>query len=102
MHGDKRLREAVWTQKERLAAMIANGEEAPNCRMQKRLNRALIEAKLAEEGRRLAAEQWEATNNAVGEVEEEIEVEDTTAAMDGFAISQKLPWEEDLADRTRD
>jgi hypothetical protein len=82
--------------------MIANGEDAPSHRMQKKLDRARLEAKKAEEERRLNAQQWEAIENAVGEVEEEIEVEDTTAAMDDFAISQKLPWEEDLVDRTRD
>jgi hypothetical protein len=42
-------------------------------------------------------------NDAVGEVEEEIEMEDTTAALDELAVgqAQKLAWTEDLADRTR-
>lgn len=41
-------------------------------------------------------------NDVMGEVEDEIEAEGTTAAMGEFAISQQQPWQGNLANRTRD
>lgn len=102
MAGDKRLREMVWTQAERIAMMMASGEKAPSRKMQKKLNNARHEARMAEEERRLEAAQRKAINDAVEEVEEEIEVDDAAAAMGGVAIGQKQPWEQHLADRTKD
>jgi hypothetical protein len=39
--------------------------------------------------------------SAVAVVEEEMEVEDTTAAMQQTEIGARKPWEEELADRTK-
>jgi hypothetical protein len=100
--GDRRLRQIVWTKDERVNKMIDNGEEAPSHKLAKRMEQLLAERKSAEEERKPAEQQWKAMNDAVGKIEEEIEVEDTTTAMDKVAIGQKMPWEEDLVDRTRD
>jgi hypothetical protein len=92
MEGDDRLRQIVWTEQERLDF---GGEKAATLshRTKKKLARA----------RRDGTQKWKAMNDAVGEVEEEIEMEDTTAALDELAVgqAQKLAWTEDLADRTR-
>jgi hypothetical protein len=105
MQGDRRLRQIVWTKDERVNKMIDNGEEAPSApshKLAKGMEQLLAERKSAEEERKLAEQQWKAMDDAVGEVEEEIEVEDITTAMDKVAIGQKMPWGEDLVDRTRD
>lgn len=61
MEGDKRLRQIVWTERERLAKMVANGEEAPNYKLaikldkfRQELKEAEEEAKKTEEERKLA------------------------------------------------
>jgi hypothetical protein len=102
MEGDKRLRQIVWTERERLAKMVVNGEEAPNYKLAIKLDKFRQELKEAEEERKLAQQQWKEIKAAMDDVEEEIEVDDTTAAMGGLAISQQQPWKGDLADRNRE
>lgn len=102
MEGDAKLRTNLWSQEERFEMMSANGERPSGQKMGARFDR-WQQAKIAEEEERnLEARRWKSMNDAMDDVQEEIEVEDTTAAMDGFAISQQLPWQENLADRTRD
>ena len=102
MEGDQKLRSIVWTQRERDVMMLEIGERPKSKKGNMKLERTRREIEAEEEERRTTAEQWKSMNEAVGEVEEEIEIDDTTAAMDGFAISQQVPWQGDLADRTRD
>lgn len=113
MKGQERLRQIVWSQNERIAMLVASEEAAPSAKMRRKVQRARqeaaraerqrkLEAQMAEEERKLEAQRWKGMNDAMDDVEEEIEVEDTTAAMGGIVIGQKMPWKEDLVDRTRD
>lgn len=116
MEGDKELRQIVWTQDERIRMLMASGERAPSQKMQKKLVEAIIEARLLEEARQRAREErkreqeereraqaeWQSIKDAVGGVDEEIVDEDAAAVIDGVAISEKQPWEENLVDRTRE
>lgn len=68
-----------------------------------RSKRALArERKAAEEEGKSALEQWSEAREAVGKVEDDMEVDDTAAAMSQVEIGQKQPWESDLVDRTKD
>jgi len=102
MEGDRKLRTIVWSQRERDEMMLESGEIPSGRKAKMKLERTRREIESEQEEQRLAAEQWKSMNDAVGEVEGEIEMEDTTAAMDETAISQKLPWQGELADRTKD
>lgn len=102
MEGDKKLRSIVWSHRERDEMMLESGESPMSKTGKKKLERTRREIEAEEEERRLAAEQWKGMNDAMGEVEDEIEVEATTAAMGEVAISQQQPWQGNLADRTRD
>lgn len=109
MEGDAKLRTNLWSQDERFEIMAANGERPSSKKTGGRFDRweqgkiAEEERKKAEEEeRKLAQQQWKEIKDAMKDVEEEIEVDDTTAAMGGFAISQQQPWKGDLADRTRE
>lgn len=116
MEGDQKLREIVWTQRERVAMLAASGQPAPSRKMQKLVDEAILEARLLEEERQRvreererereeqerAQEEWKSMKEAVGGVDEEIVDEDAAAVIDGVAISEKQPWEESLVDRTRE
>lgn len=55
-----------------------------------------------EEEERSALGQCGEARDAVGEVEDEMEIDDTAAAISQVEIVQKQPWESDLADRTKE
>lgn len=104
--GQKRLKQIVWTEDERKAFTLAEGGDwALSNKARKRMERerreAMVEARIAEEERRLAITQFKGMRDAVGEVEEEIELEDTTAAMEQVVIGPKKPWNEQLVERTK-
>ncbi|GAB7330882.1 hypothetical protein MBLNU13_g02410t2 [Cladosporium sp. NU13] len=109
MEGDAKLRTNLWSQEERFEMMSANGERPSGKKMGERFDR-WEQGKIAEEERKKAEEderkvevqRWKEMNNAMDDVQDEIEAEDTTVAMGGFAISQQLPWKGNLADRTRE
>jgi hypothetical protein len=103
MEGDLKLRQNVWTQEERFEMWSASGETPKLSRkMGGRFERFKEAKKAEEEERELEAHRWKDMNDAMVDVEQEIEVQDTTAAMGGVAIGQKQPWLGDLADRTRE
>lgn len=103
MEGDAKLRSNVWTQEERFEMWAASGETPKLSKKMGGTFERFQEAKRAEEEeRKLEAQRWKDMNDAMVDVEQEIEMEDTTAAMDGVAIGQKQPWMGDLADRTRE
>jgi hypothetical protein len=103
MEADEKLRRNVWSMEERFQMWSESGETPKlSKKMGGRYERFKEAKKAEEEERELEAQRWKGMNDAMGEVEEEIEMEDTTAAMGGFAIGQQQSWMGDLTDRTRD
>jgi hypothetical protein len=112
MQGQDRALEMVFTRIERENMMMAGGEghKLPNRAMRRARNRANGDAKeaarvaaaaeVAEENKSSLGA-WDATKNAVGEVEEQIAVDQTIKAFGQTEISQRQPWEDELADRTK-
>lgn len=121
MQGDKKLRQIVWTEGERVAMMAASGEEeAGSRRMQRKVDEARLqlkldaeereaqielarqEAELAEKEREETQAQWQPFNEAVAGLSEEIDFEDTAAGIDGIEISKKQAWAEKLVYRIKE
>lgn len=102
LYGDRKLRSILWTQRERDEMTLESGEMLQSKKGSMKLERTRREIEAEKEERRVTAEQWKSMNEAVGEVEDEMEVDNTAAAIDGFAISQKQPWQGNIPDRTRD
>lgn len=114
--GDKQLRQIVWTQDERIKMLVASGEPADSPKMQRKVDRARLEAMLLQEARERARQEremereeqeraqadWKPMKDAVGGVGDEIEVEDATTGMDFMEIGQKPAWEQKVADRTKE
>lgn len=101
--GQDYLRQAVWTKAEREAMMVAAGREAELPRKaKKKLERARQAAEKEKETEKQSAlGEWKETEDAIGGVEDEIEVEESTIALGRVKISEKQPWEGDLTDRTK-
>jgi hypothetical protein len=113
MQGQDWLKEVVFTRREREHILIpaGRGGEVSDKRMRKIKNCAAWAAKTQQEEIARAAEtaeveesalgQWATTKNAVGEIEEDMVVDETTKALERTEISAKQLWEDDLADRTK-
>lgn len=120
MEGDKKLRQIVWTEDERVAMIAASGEEVHlSRRMQRKVDEARLQLRLAEEERQAQIElarqeaelaekereeaqaQWKPFQQAVAGLNEEIEFEDAAAGIDGMEIGEKQAWEQKLVDRTK-
>lgn len=101
--GEAKLRSNVWTQEKRFEMWAASGETPKlSKKMGGRFERFQEAKRAEEEERKLEAQRWKDMINAIVDVEQEIEVEDTAAAMGGVVIGQKQPWMGDLTDRTRE
>lgn len=111
--GEQRLQEQVWTQRERREKWVALGHDISDFpfgehRRQRRretykANRAARRrAHKASENEQTTFGEWEGTKDAIGDVEEEIEFEDTMAAFRQTHVGVPKPWEEDVADRTKE
>ena len=111
MKGQQFLREHVFTRVERRVLAVKEGRvgEMTPKEQRKIKSRALwvkgqeeIAARAAEAAvKKSSLGDWGATKKAVGEVEEEIAVDEATRALQQSAISPQQPWEDQLTDRTR-
>jgi hypothetical protein len=111
MKGQQYLREHVFTRVERQELAVKGGRvgELTPKDQRKIKNRALwakgqeeIAARAAEaEVEKSSLGAWDAAKKAVGEVEEEIAVDETAKALQHSTISAPQPWEDALTDRTK-